>query len=184
MNKSKPKKALVVVDMLNDFVEKDGALCVNNADTIVENIASLIEQARKSDDFVVIYACDNHEEDDVEFKDFPKHCVKKTRGANVIEELKIKDEDYVVRKKTISVFDTKDMDDLLNRLCVKELFICGVATDYCISAAAIGGAKKMYTTVIADAIAGVNETGSYIALIEMVSSGVYYCLTEDFKKKS
>ena len=54
-----------------------------------------------------------------------------------------------------------------------ELFVYGVATDYCVKAAALGLRERGYaTTVITDAIAGITPEGSEAALREMLDAGV------------
>ena len=51
--------ALIVVDMQNDFIKKDGALSVPNAETIVENINKLIETFISTSD-VIFFTRDMH----------------------------------------------------------------------------------------------------------------------------
>jgi nicotinamidase/pyrazinamidase len=54
-----------------------------------------------------------------------------------------------------------------------ELFVYGVATDYCVKAAALGLRARGYaTTLITDAIAGITPEGSEAALREMTDAGV------------
>jgi nicotinamidase/pyrazinamidase len=54
-----------------------------------------------------------------------------------------------------------------------ELFVYGVATDYCVKAAALGLRARGYaTTLITDAVAGITPEGTEAALREMASAGV------------
>lgn len=54
-----------------------------------------------------------------------------------------------------------------------ELFVYGVATDYCVKAAALGLRERGHaTTLITDAIAGITKEGSEAALREMADAGV------------
>ena len=62
------RTALVVVDMLNDFV--DGVLGNPAAKEIIGPIASLAEQARANEDWRVVYANDAHQLSDVELQVF------------------------------------------------------------------------------------------------------------------
>ena len=78
--------ALVVVDMLNDFV--DGVLANPAARHIVEPIASLLHRARPANDWVVLYANDAHGVTDRELRVFPPHAMAGTPGAEVIDELR------------------------------------------------------------------------------------------------
>ena len=150
-------KAILVVDMLNDFVQEDGKLPVPGAQTLVENIGRIRGTAGEYDVFVV-YANDAHTEDDPEFKAWPPHCVKGTYGAEVVEELKPKEGDLVIPKQDLSVFTNKEAERLLRERGVDELYVTGVATEYCVRGAALDALAKGYkVNLVVDAIAGVDE---------------------------
>jgi len=70
--------ALVIVDMLNDFV--DGILANPAAKSIVGPISLLAERARETDDWVVFYANDAHLLTDVEVRVFPPHAMAQIAG--------------------------------------------------------------------------------------------------------
>jgi nicotinamidase/pyrazinamidase len=54
-----------------------------------------------------------------------------------------------------------------------ELVVYGVATDYCVRAAALGLAQRGYrTTVLTDAVAGITAEGTRDAFEEMRRAGV------------
>ncbi|MEP7121515.1 MAG: isochorismatase family protein [Byssovorax sp.] len=54
-----------------------------------------------------------------------------------------------------------------------ELFVYGIATDYCVKAAALGLRERGYaTTLITDAVAGITREGTDAALREMADAGV------------
>jgi nicotinamidase/pyrazinamidase len=54
-----------------------------------------------------------------------------------------------------------------------ELYVYGVATDYCVKAAALGLAERGYrTTLLTDAVAGITPEGTQAALDEMKAKGV------------
>jgi nicotinamidase-related amidase len=78
--------ALVVVDMLNDFV--DGVLGNPAAKEIVGPISSIAGHARTSDEWLVVFANDAHHLSDVELGVFPPHAMAGTTGAAVIDELR------------------------------------------------------------------------------------------------
>jgi len=72
-------KALLIIDMLNDFVKPDGVLyCGKKAEEIIPEIER-IKREFKEKGFPVIYLCDAHESQDEEFSAFPPHCI---RGSN------------------------------------------------------------------------------------------------------
>lgn len=75
-----PKEALLIIDMLNDFVLQGAPLEV----PVIRAIKREIEAARKEGK-PVIYVCDTHEPDDKEFSKFgwPAHAVKGTAALRL-----------------------------------------------------------------------------------------------------
>ncbi len=124
------RTALVVVDMLNDFV--DGALGNPAAKDIVGPIASLADRASANEEWIVIYANDAHRLSDVELRVFPPHAMAGTQGAQVIEELQAKPGDLVVDKRFYSAFTETDLEMTLRSRDVGRLVLVGQHTDCCV----------------------------------------------------
>ena len=81
------KTALIVADMLNDFIDPQGALYVGaRGRAIIPFVAAKIEAVRAQGG-VVVFVCDAHASDDREFRYFAPHAVKGSWGAQVIPEL-------------------------------------------------------------------------------------------------
>jgi nicotinamidase-related amidase len=96
----KTPKALIIVDMLNDFLRKNGALfCGEEARTIIPFIRALIDEYRREGGMIV-YLCDSHRKDDREFDRFPPHCVMDTVGG-----LANRDYGATVYEKGVADFD-------------------------------------------------------------------------------
>ena len=125
------KKALLIIDMLKDFLLPGAPLEVPAARAIIPNIKKMIEEAHKLN-IPIIYLCDRHKPDDVEFDVWPPHAVENTEGAKIIAELKPKKEDYVVPKISYSAFYKTELEKLLKKLDVDELIITGVVTNICV----------------------------------------------------
>ncbi|KAA0258140.1 cysteine hydrolase [Deferribacter autotrophicus] len=151
------KKALLVIDMLNDFILDGAPLQVPDAKNIIPNIKREIEKARK-DGYPVIYVCDAHDEDDVEFKIWPKHCVKNTEGAKVVDELAPKKDDYIVEKTRYSGFFNTNLNDLLQDLGVDTLIVTGVVTNICVMYTVADAVSLGYKVIVPkDCITGLDE---------------------------
>jgi hypothetical protein len=105
------RTALVVVDMLNDFV--DGVLANPAAKEIIDPVGSLAELARGSDDWVVVYANDAHQLSDVELRVFPPHALAGTPGAAVVAELRPEPGDEVIDKRFYSAFTDTELEAVL-----------------------------------------------------------------------
>lgn len=125
------KNVLLVIDMLNDFVQPGAPLEVPGARDIIPNIKKKIEEARR-EKTPVIYLCDAHAPDDPEFRVWPKHAVRATPGAQIVEELKPQKNDKVVLKTTYSGFHRTKLDTLLKKLKPQKLIATGVCTEICI----------------------------------------------------
>ncbi|MBM2838288.1 MAG: isochorismatase hydrolase [Deltaproteobacteria bacterium] len=162
-----PKNALVIIDMLNDFVLPGASLEVPDTREIIPNIEREIDKARGKG-YPVIYVCDSHAPDDREFQIWPRHCVKGTKGAQVVDELKPEPKDIVVEKTTYSGFFNTRLEEVLKSLGTTELIITGCVTNICIlytssDAVLIG----FSVTVLKDCVAGLNKEDHEFALRQM-----------------
>lgn len=149
-------EALLVIDMLNDFVLPGSPLEVPETRKAVPAVKREIERARAIHN-QVIYVCDSHEPDDMEFKRFgwPVHSVRGTKGAEVVQELTPGPDDLVVRKTSYSSFYGTKLNKTLKSLGVKKLRLTGCVTHICIMFAAYEASLRNYdVTVVADAVAG------------------------------
>ena len=125
-------KALIVVDMLKDFIEKDGALyCGDEARGIIPFVQSRIEEIRNNGG-KIIFLQDNHSKDDLEFKKYPKHCVKGTKGAEIIDEIEVKEDDIVIPKTKYSGFYNTNLEQVLEEKKIEEVEVVGVCTSICV----------------------------------------------------
>ena len=111
--------ALVIVDMVNDFV--DGLLANHAAKSIVGPIALLAERARARGDWVVFYANDAHLLTDVELRVFPPHAMAQTAGAAVIDDLCPGPDDVVVAKRFYSPFTETNLETELRARQVRAV---------------------------------------------------------------
>ena len=124
-------RALLVIDMLNDFLEKNGSLYIGDSEQVIQNVASRIREYRLAGD-PIIYIMDNHTSQDAEFKMFPPHCLSGGHGANVIEALTPEKGDFLIHKRRYSGFFGTDLDLTLRELGVTSLELAGVCTQICV----------------------------------------------------
>lgn len=162
------KKALLVIDMLNDFVKPDGALYIGEAaQRVAKEVEAIIDKARQ-EGMPVIYICDNHRADDAEFNMFKSHCVKGTKGAEIVEELSPRPADYIILKRRYSAFFGTDLDATLREMGVSELVLVGVCTNICVLYTAADARMLNYdVTVVRNAVASFNREAHEFALKEM-----------------
>lgn len=147
------KKILIVVDMLNDFINEDGALyCGQTARDIVPHIKARINEYHENN-YPIIFLADQHLENDLEFIRFPKHCVHGTYGAQVIKELPYnKTMHSLVGKTRYSGFYDTALDIVLSphwKASIDTVIeVCGVCTSICVMDTVGGLANRDYPTVI------------------------------------
>ena len=141
------KYAILVVDMLNDFVT--GQLGCDRAKAIVEPTKKLLEEARKHN-VPVIFCNDSHLKGiDKELKLWGDHAIRGTKGAEVIPELPINEKDYVILKRRYSSFFQTDLDLLLKELGVDTVVITGLHTHMCCRHTAADAYQNNYDVIFA-----------------------------------
>ncbi len=147
---------LIVIDMQKDFCYRDGSLYVKGVENIFEPTKSVIDAARGS--MPIVFTQDWHRHDDSEFKIWPKHCIMNTRGAEIIDELNPKEEDYYIKKRRYSAFFGTDLDLLLRELKAERLYLCGVVTNICVLHTAGDAVLRGYdVSVIKDCTAALSD---------------------------
>jgi len=152
------RNILLIVDMLNDFVHERGALNFEYARNIVPFIKKRLTQYRLEryklkglKQYNVIYVCDDHSEDDEEFKRFPKHAITGTWGAQVINELKPLNPlvgEKVIYKTRYNGFYNTALDPLLATLKPRKVEVVGVCTSICIMDTIGGLACRDYKIIV------------------------------------
>jgi len=160
-----PATALVVVDVQRDFCP-GGALAVAGGDSIIPALNKAISAFRESG-LPVVFTRDWHPRNHCSFKEqggvWPKHCVARTPGASFHPRLKVPRGSIVVSKGTrpnleaYSGFQGTDLERRLKRLGVGELFIGGLATDYCVKETALDALTAGFDVgVMKDCVKGVD----------------------------
>lgn len=162
------RKALVVIDMVRDFIDAEGTLSIGPAaKELVPAIARKIEDTR-AEGWPVIYVCDRHSEDDLEFAMFPPHCVAGTPGADVVDALRPRPGDKIIPKRRYSAFFQTDLDLTLRELGVGEIVLVGVCTNICDLYTAADARMLGYKVAVPrDSVASFDEAAHEFALREM-----------------
>jgi nicotinamidase-related amidase len=160
--------AVIVIDMLNDFIHPDGVLyCGQAAERIVPVIVRLLRHSR-TEGAAVIYLQDSHAADDKEFDKFPPHCVAGTWGNRIIESLKPVTGDPVIAKTRFSGFYGTDLERILKQLNPDRVTVVGVCTSICVMDTVGGLVNRDYTVrVIADAVADFDAESNIYSLKRM-----------------
>jgi len=176
------KKALVVVDVQNDFCP-GGSLAVTEGNEVVKPLNKLMREFLDRGE-PVYKTRDWHPEKTKHFAIYggtwPIHCVQNTRGAEFHPDL-LDDPRITVISKGIderadgySGFDGTQLAQLLRDEDVDEVWVGGLATDYCVKQTVIDGVRNGFKVkALADAMRAVNvnpEDGAK-AIDEMKAAG-------------
>jgi len=138
------KKAFIVSDGLNDFIDENGALyCGESVRAIVPFIRERIDRYRRQG-AAVIYLRDTHDTDDKEFEKFPPHCVAGTWGSEVISELAPIAGEPAVNKKRYSGFYGTNPEKILLEKEIDAVEVVGVCTSICVMNTVAGLANRDY----------------------------------------
>lgn len=164
-------KALLVVDMLNDFILEDGRLTNGKAGKeIIGFVAEKIKEYRE-EGYKIIFICDNHEKDDKEFKMFPQHCVAGSYGSEIIEQLDLRDEDKIIYKRRYSAFFATELDLYLRENNIREIGLVGVCTNICILYTTADARNLDYDVVVYEkGVASFDQEAHKFALKEIGTS--------------
>lgn len=174
------KRALIVVDVQNDFCP-GGSLAVANGDEVVPPLNNLMNEFLDRGE-PVYKTRDWHPEKTKHFKIYggvwPIHCVQGTRGAEFHRDLVDDPRITIISKGTnesadgYSGFDGTNLAQLLRDAGVKEVWVGGLATDYCVKHTVLDARRAGFDVkALADAMRPVNvKTDDGARAIEEMSA--------------
>jgi nicotinamidase/pyrazinamidase len=168
MKLMKPEKtALIVIDMLNDFVRDEGSLVALIAKNLIPNQMRLLEAFRKAGSLVILLT-DNHRPDDDEFDKWPPHAVMGTWGSKIIDELAPIEGEMVIPKRRYSGFYGSDLDLTLRERGIGTIVLVGVLTDICVMYTSADASARSYKVfVVTDATGSTEPKSHQFALAHM-----------------
>jgi len=171
------------VDVQRDFCP-GGAVAVEDGDMVVPRL-NMVIGAFTNASLPIFFTRDWHPPNHMSFKGqggtWPPHCVKETPGAEFHPKLEVPLGAVVVSKGTeadleaYSGFQGTDLEKRIKETRVHEVFLGGLATDYCVKETALDALDAgLKVKVLEDCIRGVNLRGndSELALREVVARGV------------
>jgi nicotinamidase/pyrazinamidase len=154
-------RALLIIDFQNDFTP-GGALAVPGGD----EIAGPIKDVAPAFDFIAATR-DWHPLDHASFETeggpWPVHCVQGSPGAELHPAMANIRVDALVdvgrdrNDEGYSGFEKSDLARILRDAGVEEVYVCGLATDYCVRASTIDACREGFdVTVLEDAVRAVD----------------------------
>jgi nicotinamidase/pyrazinamidase len=202
------KNALIIVDVQNDFCD-GGSLAVPKANEIIP-IINLIREKYEDKFSLVLATRDYHPSDHISFNNSPylsddsleldeitkkwkgafnPHCIQGTPGADFHSELIIKGNEKVILKgfdklkESFSGFGNPNLRELLEKNEIKQVFIVGLAYDFCVGYTALDSSEACFSTfVIKDASREISQATLLDIENRFSKSGVAIIKTDDLKE--
>lgn len=164
MKNKKMTSALIIIDMQNDFCP-GGALAVKGGENIVEHINRVQEEfetiiltqdwhPREHSSFAANHNAEVYSNMEMDYGSqilWPNHCIQGSEGANFHRNLNTNKGDLILRKgcnpkiDSYSAFFENDkntttgLEGYLIKKEIKQLYLCGLAFDYCVLYSALDG---------------------------------------------
>jgi nicotinamidase-related amidase len=163
------RPALLVVDMVNDFVT--GVFGNPRSQAMVPRLAAVLTQVRAAG-VPVIYCSDSHLAGvDVELTIHKDHAIRGTWGAEIVPALAPAPSDYSLTKRRYSAFFGTELEALLRELGIDTVILTGVATNGCVRhTAADAFFHGFKVVVVTDCVESRDEEGQQLGLAQMAQA--------------
>ncbi len=200
------------VDTQNDFIMQNGKLSVSGAEEIIPKLKELTEMAEEKNIRILgsvdrHFGTEEYKEVETELSiwggPFPMHCQDGTNGQKKVRESTPKELFFVENKKytleeladilyhkrniifekqQYDVFTNSNTEKVLNILKPETVFVYGVATDYCVRAAAFGISMLGFRVkVVEDAIKEITPEGKKKTFSEFRMQGIELVKIDDVR---
>jgi nicotinamidase-related amidase len=179
-------RALIIVDMQNDFVLPGAPACVAGAYATLPKIGEALAFWRQMS-WPVVYLYREYRRDgsDVEvtrlesFLRDKKFCLPNSEGAKIVKSIAPQRSEYQVMKNRFSGFMDTELDFILRREHVESIVVCGTQYPCCVRATLVDGLCYGYhTTCLTDATSAQTEDVALANIRDLQNMGIH-CLSVD-----
>src|SRR5436190_1333297 len=124
--------AVIVVDMINEFLEDGGLMMLASGRALYQPIQQLVDAAHAAGAKVIWLRDEHADRSDSEFRKRIVHCLKGTWGTRIVDALKPGPDDIIMPKPTYNGFFRTPLHETLQRLGVTTVIMTGVVTNICV----------------------------------------------------
>ncbi|MCW7753878.1 cysteine hydrolase [Desulfobotulus sp. H1] len=174
------QSALMIIDMQNDFVLPEAPLCIEGAAATLPRIRELLD-AFRSRGLPVVHVIRHHRADGVDaegireglFRQGAGFAVPGTKGAEIVDELKPLEDEFVIIKRRFSAFMQTELDFILRRMGIRRLVVCGTQWPVCIRTTIFDALALGYDVIsIVDATSARSEDVAAANIRDIAAMGV------------
>lgn len=145
--KNTRRLAILVIDMLNEYLDPKGKVYCENCKSVIPNIQRLLDFGREKG-FPIIYMNTSLiSEDEQLAKKWGFHAIRGTWGAEIIPELKPYENEIVVRKRTYDGFYNSELELTLRSLDIQTVVVSGIHTHVCVLLTAVGAFNRGFSVI-------------------------------------
>jgi ureidoacrylate peracid hydrolase len=126
------RTAVIVVDMINEFLEDGGLMVLASGRALYQPIQELVDAAHAAGAKVVWLRDEHPDLSDPEFRKRIVHCLKGTWGTQVVDALTPGPDDTIMPKHTYSGFFDTPLHETLQGMGMTTLVVTGVVTNICV----------------------------------------------------
>jgi nicotinamidase-related amidase len=179
-------RALIIVDMQNDFVLPGAPACVAGAYATLSKIREALDFWRAVS-WPVIYLYREYRRDgsDIEVTRLESFlrgkpiCLPGSDGAKIVASIAPQPTDYQVMKNRFSGFMDTELDFILRRRNVESIVVCGTQYPCCVRATLVDGLCYGYhTTCLTDATSAQSEDVAVANIRDLENMGIH-CVSVD-----
>ena len=158
---------VLVVDMVRGFCEEGHNLYVGpTIREIIPRVRELLREERARGSHI-IFLCDTHDPDDLEFRMFPPHCIRGSEEPEVIPELREFAEEVIPKRRYSGFFET-NLDQRLKELNPDKIIVVGVCTNICVLYTVADARNHDYAVEVpADCVATFDPEAHRVALQQL-----------------
>jgi nicotinamidase-related amidase len=185
---SSDARALIIVDMQNDFVLPGAPACVAGAFATLPKIGEALAFWRQKA-WPVIYLYREYRRDgsDIEvtrlesFLRGTRFCLPGSEGAKIVQAIEPLAGEFQVMKNRFSGFMDTELDFILRRQNVESIVVCGTQYPCCVRATLVDGLCYGYhTTCLTDATSAQSEEVARANIRDLENMGIHCVSVGDF----
>lgn len=162
------RRALLLIDVINDFFHPQGVNYYPVYDPVLANILKVLEMARQAG-LMIVHVRENHPEqhpNDFEFEKLPQHCLSGSSAIEWAEGVEVLPGEFISEKRRYSAFFETGLNLLLKEAGVDQVVVVGVKSHVCIRATIQDAFGWGYRPILVQEATGSNHLHLHQASLE------------------